>query len=92
MMLDEHMKVMVCSPDPDMDFFDIGAGILQRDTLAPYIFISCLHYVLETVIDLTKKNSFTLKDKQMVSHEIYEGCRWSSTSCEYTCLSWIPTA
>ena len=30
---------MVRSPDVDTDFFDISAGVLQGDTLAPYIFI-----------------------------------------------------
>ena len=27
------MKVKVCSPDGDTDYFDIGAGVLQGDTL-----------------------------------------------------------
>ena len=45
----------------DTDFFDIVAGVLQRDTLAPYLSIICLDYVLQTLIDLMKENGFTLE-------------------------------
>ena len=54
------MKVKVHSLDGDTDYFDIGAGVLQGDTLAPYLFIICLDYVLRTPIDLMKENSFKL--------------------------------
>ena len=33
------MKVKVCSLDGDINFFDIVAGVLQGDILAPYLFI-----------------------------------------------------
>ena len=35
MMLYKNMKVKVRSPDGDTDYFDIIAGVLHRDTLAP---------------------------------------------------------
>ena len=38
-MLYKITKVKVCSPDGDTDFFDIVAGILQGDVLAPYQFV-----------------------------------------------------
>ena len=60
-MLYKNMKAMVRSPDGDTDFFNIVAGILQGDTLAPYLFILCLDYALRTSIDLRKENGFTLK-------------------------------
>ena len=44
----------------DADNFDIVAGMLQGDTLAPYLFIICLDYVLRTSIDIMKDNSFKL--------------------------------
>ena len=47
-------------PDGDTDYFDITAGVLQRDTLAPYLFIICLDYELRTSIDLMKDNGFKL--------------------------------
>ena len=42
MMLYKNTKVKVCSPDGDRDYFTIVAGVLQGDTLAPYLFIICL--------------------------------------------------
>ena len=32
-----NTEVKVRSPDGDMNFFDIVAGVLQGDTLAPYL-------------------------------------------------------
>ena len=52
---------MVVSPDGDTDFFDIVVEVLQGNTLAPYLFVLCLDYVLQTSIDLIKENGFTLK-------------------------------
>ena len=60
MMLYKNMKVKVRSPDGDIDYFDIVAGVLQGDTLAPYLFIICLDYVLRSSIDLMKENGFKL--------------------------------
>ena len=60
MMLYRNTKVKVCSPDGDTDYFDIVAGVLQGDTLASYLFIICLDYVLRTSIDKIKENSFKL--------------------------------
>ena len=56
----KNMKVKFCSPDEVTDYFDIVTGVLQGDTLAPYLFIISLDYVLQTSIDLMKENSFTL--------------------------------
>ena len=42
------------------DDFDIVAGVLQGDILAPYQFIICLDYVLRTSIDIMKDNGFKL--------------------------------
>ena len=60
MMLYKNAKVKVRSPDGDTDYFDIVAGVLQGDILAPYLFIICLGYVLRTSIDLMKYNGFKL--------------------------------
>ena len=60
MMLYKNSKVKVCSPYGDTDYFDVVAGVLQRDTLAPYLFIICLDYMLRTSIDLMKENPFKL--------------------------------
>ena len=56
------MKVR--SPDRDTDYFDIVAGLPQGDTLALYLFIVCLDYVLKTSIDKIKENCFELTKKR----------------------------
>ena len=43
------------------DLFDIIAGALQRDMLAPYLFLICLDDILWISIYLIKENGFTLK-------------------------------
>ena len=60
MMLYRNTKVKVRFPHRDTDYFDIVAGVLQGDTLAPYLFIICLDYVLRTSIDKMKENGFKL--------------------------------
>ena len=60
MMLNRNTKVKVRSPDGNTEYFDIVAGVLQGDTLAPYLFIICLDYVLRTSINKIKDNSFKL--------------------------------
>ena len=59
-MLYRNTKLKVCSQDGDTDYFDIVAGVLQGDTLAPYLFMICLDYVLRTSIDKMKDNGFKL--------------------------------
>ena len=46
------------------EYFDIVAGVLQGDTLAPYLFIICLDYVLRTSIDKIRENGFELTKKR----------------------------
>ena len=60
----KNTKLKVRSLDRDIDLFDIVAGVLQGDTLAPYLFIICQDFVLQTSIDLMKENGFTLKKKK----------------------------
>ena len=58
------MKVR--SPDGDTEYFDIVAGVLQGDTLAPYLFIICLDYVHRTSIDKIRADK---EKKQKVPRE-----------------------
>ena len=46
MVLYKNMKVMFCLPNGNTNFFEIVAGVLQGDTLAPHMFIICLDYIL----------------------------------------------
>ena len=57
-------KVKVRSPDGHTEYFDIVAGVLQGDTLAPHPFIIYLDYVLRTSIDKIRENGFELKKKK----------------------------
>ena len=59
-MLYKNTKVKFGSLDADTDYFDIVPGVLQGDTLAPYLFIICLDDMLRTSIDLMKENGFKL--------------------------------
>ena len=48
------MKAIVLSPDGDSGFFNIIAGVLQRDMLALFIFIICQDDVFQTPRDQIK--------------------------------------
>ena len=56
MMLNKNTKVKVSSPEGNIYFFDIVASVLQRQTIALYLFIMWLDYVLQTSVDLIKEN------------------------------------
>ena len=64
MILYRNTKMKVRSPDGDTDYFDIVAGVLQGDTLAPYLFIISLDNVLRTSINKIKENGFELTKKR----------------------------
>ena len=83
-----NTKVKVRSSDGDTEYFDIVAWVLQGDTLAPYLFIICLDYVLRTPIDKIRENGFELKKekKQKVPHKNNYRRRlrrWHSDSGKY---------
>ena len=59
----KNTKVKVCSPDGDS-----VAGVLQGDTIAQYLFIICLDYVLRTSIDKIRENCFELSKKRSRRH------------------------
>ena len=59
-----NTKEKVRSPDGDTEYFDIVAGVLQGDTLALYLFIICLDYMLRTLIDKIRENGFELTKKK----------------------------
>ena len=67
MMLYRNTIVKVRSRDGDTDYFDIVEGVLQEDTLVPYL-ISCLDYMLRTLIDKIKENGFKLTNERSRRH------------------------
>ena len=64
MILYRNTNEKVRSSDGDTDYFDNVAGVLQGDTLTPYLFIIRLDYVLRTSIDKIKENGFELTKKR----------------------------
>ena len=57
-------KILYIQTDGDTEYFDIVAGVLQGDTLAPCLFIFCLDYQLRTFIDKIRENGFDLTKKR----------------------------
>ena len=60
-----NVKAKVISPDGDTDYFRIIAGVLQGDTLAPYLFVVVLDYALGKAISGREEElGFTLERRQ----------------------------
>eukprot|EP00111_Clytia_hemisphaerica_P013585 TCONS_00039929-protein len=68
MMLYENTESMVRSPDGDTDFFNITKGVLQGDTLAPYLFVICLDYIMRKATEDNTNLGFTLKQQTSRRH------------------------
>ena len=64
MILYQDTRSMVRSPDGDTDFFDISDEFLLGDTLASYIFLICLDYVLRKALDKNNELGFTLAKRK----------------------------
>ena len=69
MSLYKNTTAIVRSPDGDTEPFSIKAGVLQGDTLAPYLFIITLDYVLRTSVDPLTNIGFTLEKAQSRRHQ-----------------------
>ena len=70
-MIYRNTKAKIHSPDGDTDYFNIVASVWQGDTLAPYLSIICVDYMLRTSIDKIKENSFKLtKERSRYPEEI----------------------
>ena len=79
-----NTKVKVRSPDGDREYFDIVAGVLQGDTLAPYLFSICLDYILRTSIDKIRANGFQLTKKRIKNNYRCRLRRSHSDTGKYT--------
>ena len=44
----EDTTAKVITPDEEMETFNILAGLLQRDTLVPYLFVIVIYYFMRT--------------------------------------------
>ena len=58
-------KAKVMSPDGETEYFSISAGVLQGDTLTPYLFIIVLDDVLRKALKWKEEEfGFQLKRRQ----------------------------
>jgi len=60
-LLYENTRARVVTPDGETEYFEIKAGVLQSDTLAPYLFAIVLDYIMrKTYIDREEELGFQL--------------------------------
>ena len=64
----EKTMARVTSPDGDTLLFKILAGIMQGDTLAPYLFIIVLDYALTQALEGKEELGFTLVPRRSRRH------------------------
>ena len=61
----QNLKAKVISPDSDTDIFMIYAGVMQGDTLAPFLFVTVLYYALRNAINgFEEELGLTLNKRQ----------------------------
>ena len=61
----EKLKARVTSPDGETDYFKIFAGVMQGDTLAPFLFVIVLDYALRKAIQGREEElGFTLHPRR----------------------------
>eukprot|EP00057_Strongylocentrotus_purpuratus_P015031 XP_011669505.1 PREDICTED: angiotensin-converting enzyme-like [Strongylocentrotus purpuratus] len=63
-LLDKVTTAQVRSPNGETDYFTILAGVLQGNTLAPYLFIVALNYALRMATEWFEDLGFTLEERE----------------------------
>lgn len=63
-----NTEAQVQSPDGDTDFFQIHAGVLQGDTLAPLLFILAIDYATRKATLVPQETGFTLNPRRSRRH------------------------
>ena len=59
----EHKSFLFSNSDGDMSFFDIVRRVLQRVTLASFLFMCCLNYILRMSITQMQEKWFHTEKK-----------------------------
>ena len=61
----KDLKAKFVSPDGDTDYFDILTGVMQGDTLAPYLFVIVLDYAMRKATEGREEElGLTIKKRQ----------------------------
>ena len=68
MMLYKNTRAVIRSPDGDTPYFEITTGVLQGNTLAPFLFIIYLYYILKTSLDNNRELGFTLTERKSIRY------------------------
>ena len=63
-----NTRSRVRTPDGDTEYFDIVAGVLQGDTLAPLLFLIVLDYVLRISMDKNNVMGLLLHPRKSTRH------------------------
>ena len=64
-----NTKAKVVSPDGETDLFDITAGVLQGDTLAPFLFVIVLDYAMRKAMAGSEEElGFTITPRKSRRH------------------------
>ena len=58
----------ILTPDGETEAFYILAGILQGDTLAPFLFILVVDYILRMSVDKISTKGYELRARQSSRH------------------------
>ena len=69
-MMYTNTTAQVLSPGGDTGFFEILAGVVQGDTLAPYLFLIALDYVMRQAAGNESNQGFTLDRSQSRRHPV----------------------
>ena len=63
-----NAEATVITPDGETEFFEITAGVLQGDTLAPFIFIIVLDYILRLPLDNLNDRGLQIQPRRSRRH------------------------
>ena len=65
----DNQTTFVLTPDGPTDFFTTTSGILQGDTLAPYLFIIVVDYILRQSLDKSYTKGLTITQRRSSRHK-----------------------
>ena len=63
-----NTRSSIVTPDGETESFDILSGILQGDTLAPFLFIIVIDYIMRISVDTMKENGLMYRPRRSSRH------------------------
>ena len=63
-----NTRSSIITPDGETESFDILSGILQGDTLAPFLFIIVIDYIMRISVDTMKENGLLYQPRRSSRH------------------------